>query len=77
MEHRHLTTTEWSRAAIDSALEYGDLADWRELFDAARRDRALAEDVLFVARAHRLAGSSRLSECLVAELWPELAPEGE
>lgn len=46
MKHRHLNTSEWTRAAIDSALEYGDLPDWRELFAAVRESRALALEVL-------------------------------
>lgn len=72
MIHRHLNTTEWTRAAIDSALEYGDLPDWRGLFARVRADRDLACEVLAVARAHRVPGSSELAEWLVLRLWPDL-----
>jgi hypothetical protein len=71
MIHRHLTTSEWTRAAIDSALEYGDLSDWQGLFAQARTDRALAEAVRAVARAHRVPGSSVMALQLVQSLWPE------
>jgi hypothetical protein len=71
MIHRHLTTLEWTRAAIDSALEYGDLEDWRGLFAQARKDRALAEAVRAVARAHRVPGSSPMALQLVQSIWPE------
>lgn len=73
MIHRHLSTTGWSKAAIDSALEYGDLADWRELFAAVRADRSIAEDVLAVAAAHEVPGSSAMARVLVAQVWPGLA----
>lgn len=72
MRHRHLNHEQWTPAAIDSALEYGDLADWRELFAAVSADRALAAEVLRVATAHPLPGSSALARWLVGEQWPEL-----
>jgi hypothetical protein len=72
MRHRHLNTTSWTRAAIDSALERGDLPDWRELFDAVRQNRELAKEVLVVARGHYIAGSSALADHLVRKLWPDL-----
>jgi hypothetical protein len=74
MRHRHLTTDQWTRDAIDSALEYGELADWRELFNAARQDRRLAAEVLFVSEAHYVEGASELAKELVREAWPDLAP---
>ncbi len=70
MRHRHLDTTTWTRAAIDSALEYGDLDDWRELFAAAHRDRALAREIVTVCRAHPVPGSSALALALVKRAWP-------
>lgn len=73
MRHRHLDTDLWSRAAIDSAIEYGDLADWRELFEAVRHDRALAQEVLIVTRAHHVDGASSLAQHLVSALWPEVS----
>jgi len=49
MQHRHLKTNGWSLAAIDSALERGNLEDWRELFAEARKDKKIAESILKVA----------------------------
>lgn len=73
MIHRHLDTSKWTKAAIDSALEYGDLSDWRELFARVREDRGLAREVLAVARAHRIAGSAEMAQHLVRALWPDVA----
>jgi hypothetical protein len=64
VRHRHLDTTEWTLAAIDSAIEYGDLADWQELFRAAKRDRSLAERVLRVATARPQDGGAALAAAL-------------
>jgi hypothetical protein len=75
MLHRHLNTTRWTRAAIDSCLEYGDLPDWRELFREVRKDRRLAQEVLAVCRAHDIPGSSVMAENLVLKLWPDLKPQ--
>lgn len=70
MEHRHLNTRAWSAAAIDSALERGSLADWQELFAAARRNREVAELVLRVASQRKLEGSSLLAKALVERILP-------
>ena len=76
MIHRHLDSSDWSPAAIDSALEHGDLADWRELLGAVAEDARLARDVLAVARAHRVEGASALVIHLVGRLWPNLKYPG-
>ncbi len=73
MEHRHLTTPHWSAAAVDSALERGDLKDWRELFTAVRADSALAELVLRVGRQHGPDGASILATALVERLRPGMS----
>ena len=70
MEHRYLTTPHWTAAAVDSALERGDLRDWRELFFAVRADPALAELVLRVARQRALDGASILATALVERMRP-------
>ncbi|CAG0994647.1 hypothetical protein PHYC_02488 [Phycisphaerales bacterium] len=75
MQHRHLDTNEWTLAAIDSALEYGDLADWRELFTRARSDRELARRILRICHGHYIEGSTPMARGLVLKLWPELAGE--
>ena len=65
MEHRHLDTKQWSAAAIDSALEYGGLKDWQELFSVARQDQNVADLVLKVASARDLGGASVLAKALL------------
>lgn len=72
MIHRHLNTTDWTLAAIDSALDRGDLADWRELFAAARTDYSLAARIVEVATKHDLGGASALARTLAVRLWPQL-----
>jgi hypothetical protein len=72
MKHRHLDTTRWTLAAIDSALERGGLPDWRELFDAARRDRAVAERILHVANQPKESHAAPLARELVLGLYPDL-----
>lgn len=72
MIHRHLNTTDWTLAAIDSALDRGNLADWQELFAAARTDYGLAARIIEVATKHDLGGTSVLACTLTARLWPQL-----
>jgi hypothetical protein len=72
MRDRHIDVQGWTKAAIDSALEYGDLPDWRELFAAAARDRKVAKDILDVARDRVTDGASALAIGLIGGLWPEL-----
>ncbi len=64
MTHRHLNTSSWTTATVDSALERGDLKDWRELFAAVRASPQLADLVLRVARQRDLGGSSMLAIAL-------------
>ncbi len=79
MEHRHLDTQRWSAAAVDSALERGDLKDWRELFAVVQGQPELARLVLRVASRRQSDGASVLASALVRRLRPELdgptAPE--
>lgn len=75
MRHRHLITSEWTLDAIDSALERGDLADWRDLFRLVRADHAVAKRVLHVADRHDLGGASVLARELVRRAWPDLAAD--
>lgn len=72
MKHRHLTTSEWTLATIDSVLEYGDLPDWRELFAAASSNQEVAKNILKIAETHYVEGSSALAKTLVQQLWPDL-----
>jgi len=65
MQHRHLNSSEWSLAAIDSALERGSLADWRELFAAVEYNREIAGMILQVASARPQEGGAMLAKALV------------
>jgi hypothetical protein len=78
MQHRHLNdNVGWSKAAIDSALDRGSLADWRELFADVKKETALAEQVLQVARQHPLSGVLPLVEHMVLLYWPTLSSSGK
>ncbi|HNQ89489.1 MAG TPA: hypothetical protein PKM73_12800 [Verrucomicrobiota bacterium] len=72
MEHRHLDTQRWSAAAVDSALDRGDLKDWRELFAGVQRQPELARLVLRVATGRPPDGASFLARALVRRLCPGL-----
>ena len=73
IQHRHLTSdVGWSKAAIDSALERGSLADWRELLSAASRDQVLAASVLEIAERHPMPGVLPIVEHLLKRAWPNL-----
>ena len=73
MQHRHLNTSEWSLAAIDSVLEYGDLPDWKELFAAAKAEPAVAKRILHIATSHDVGGASALARELVLRRYPGLS----
>ncbi len=73
MQHRHLVDNiGWTKAAIDSVLERGDLADWRQLIAAAHADRALAQAVVEVARQHPMRGVLPIVEHLLARRFPDI-----
>lgn len=73
MIHRNINTTEWTRMAIDSCFERGNLVDWQELFQAAKGNREIAKDILVMARRRQEAdGTAALAESLVRKLHPEL-----
>ena len=74
MQHRHLNSTEWTLPAIDSAIEYGDLPDWRELFAAARADADLARKILHIAESRPTCGRTEMAKHMVDQLWPGLTP---
>ncbi len=71
MRHRHLTSEAgWSKAAIDSALERGSLAEWRELFSLACRDQAVAANVLEIAERHPMPGVLPIVKHMLRRAWP-------
>jgi len=73
MKHRHISTADWMLDAIDSALERGDLSDWRKLFAAAKADKQLAQSIIAIAEKRQHGGASVLARQLAIRLWPELA----
>ena len=73
MLHRHLKTTRWTLAAIDSALERGNLEDWRELFAEVRKNKKIAEAILKVTAKPEKNGASKLAEKLVCGIYPEFS----
>lgn len=68
MKHRHINTTEWTREAIDSALERGNLADWKELFKFAETNPKLARAILEIAAFHKDDGTFSLVKGLLESL---------
>ena len=72
MLHRNINTTEWTRMAIDSCFERGNLSDWQELFQAAKENRELAKDILAMARRREADGTAALAQSLIRKLHPEL-----
>ena len=64
MRHRHINTSEWTKDAIVSVLERGDLPDWRELFKAAKDDPEIAERIRAIACRYPEDGTFILAEHL-------------
>jgi hypothetical protein len=54
MEHRHLTPSAWTLAAVDDVIARGRLDDWKALRQAAAAEAAVRERILRVC-APRLA----------------------
>lgn len=52
MQHRHLTHTEWTLAAVDDTIARGRMDDWKELRDAAGGHASVCERILRVCAAH-------------------------
>jgi hypothetical protein len=52
MWHRHLSTADWTPAAIDDAIARGRLDDWKALRDAAAGREEVRTRVLRVCAAH-------------------------
>jgi len=72
MQHRHINAVEWTKEAIDSTLERGDLSDWQDLFRAASGDPDLARDILEMARKHNEDGTFAIAENILKKTHPEL-----
>ena len=76
MMHRNLTTSEWSLMALESLMERGRLADWREFARALNGHEQLARDALRVSEYVEDRASASLARVLVFGRFPGLAPDG-
>ena len=72
MRHRHLATEQWTLMAIESMMERGQLADWREFAQALRKSERLAADTLRVCQYVEDRPSAALARTLVFSCYPEL-----
>jgi hypothetical protein len=67
MIHRNINTTEWTRMAIDSLFDDGELEDWKELGRALKNDPEIARNTLRVCSYHSEKGSVELARVLVGQ----------
>ncbi len=74
MEHRNLTTREWTLMALESLMERGQLADWREFAQALKGNEQLARNALRVSEYVEDRASASLVRVLVLQRFPGLAP---
>ena len=74
MMHRNLTTREWTLMALESLMERGQLADWREFARALEGNEQLACDALCVSKYVEDRASASLARVLVLQRFPGLAP---
>ena len=66
MRHPHIKTSKWTKDAIFSVLERGDLIDWRELFNAAKMNPEIAERIRIFAGHYRADGTFILAAHLAS-----------
>lgn len=52
MQHRHLTHSEWTLAAVDDVIARGRIDDWKQLRDAAVGHVHVRDRILRVCAAH-------------------------
>ena len=76
MLHRHLTTSEWTLMALESLMERGQLADWREFARALKGNEQLARDALRVSEYVEDRASASLMRVLVLQQFPDRLPGG-
>ena len=67
MQHRHLTTQQWTLMAIESLFDRGQLEDWREFAAALRTDAALAQRTLRVCDYRKPDGAEGIARALMSE----------
>ncbi|NOT49395.1 MAG: hypothetical protein HOP17_16850 [Acidobacteria bacterium] len=69
MKHRNLSTSEWSRMAIDNLFEDGTLSDWKEFVSSMRKDPRIARDTLYMCDHHVNKESATLARVLVDHFY--------
>lgn len=74
MMHRNTTTSEWTLMALESLMERGQLADWREFARALEGNERLARDALRVASTSRTAHRRHWPVCSSCSGFPVLLP---
>lgn len=72
MIHRHIVTKEWSLMALESLMERGNLADWREFTHSLSGNKELARDALRVSDYVEDRASASLARALILHRFPEL-----
>lgn len=70
MQHRNITTDQWTRMAIDSLFDDGVLEDWKEFVSALKKDPQIARETIQVCKYHKERGSVELARVLVGYLYP-------
>ena len=74
MMHRNLTTSEWTLMALESLMERGQLADWREFARALEGNEQLARDALRVSEYVEDRTRRPWFVCLSCSGFPVLLP---
>lgn len=72
MIHRHITTSDWSLMAIDSLMDRGTLADWREFARALAADPEIARRAMTVSRFREPDGAEGIALTLIEHAHPWL-----
>lgn len=71
MQHRHITTQEWTLMAIESLFDRGQLQDWREYAAALRADPDLAGRTLRVCAYRKSDGAEGIAQALIRRYFRE------
>ena len=73
MHHRHIITQEWTIMALESLMERGELADWREFVQALKGNELLALRALRVSDTIEDRASAALARVLILGRYPQFA----
>ena len=75
MQHRNITTEEWSRMAINSLFDRGRLPDWQEFAQTLRNNEELASNTLLICVRNPDERSAALARVLVEHFHPLRSPQ--